>query len=373
MKKKMIFLLLVFLLFICGCSKDKIVQTENQEIGEEGKQDSVTEFQKAIFSEMNSSAKENGLGGTKVYINGLSKEKIEIDSGYGFILEDEEKNEWVILSEDNIYLEEKIIGNYVKIYGEYIGFSNVLNMPAINIDINGGKIELEEKPESEEIENISEKEIVFRDIPWGTNYETVEQTYGEMNWVTIYGEEFVTPSVDAVLLDNDYAGIDFENKDINIIASALNEETEVAGYTTSDIDLYFSYNVENGKILRTENGSSLYGAKYTIEPSDLESATADLIEKLSSLYGEPYKNSTDSDMFGNIMEYTYWKGANNTELVLKSQDSSSDESGIYSDKITISYAWRNGDNLLQEASDTIATEKGSDESSVYGNESVDGL
>lgn len=278
MKKKMIFLLFILLLFIFGCSKDEIGQTEQQIFEEESEKDPV----------------EN-------------------------------------------------------------------------------KIETKEEPKSEEVEIISEKEIVFRDIPWGTNYETVEQTYGEMNWLAIYGEDFVAPSVDSVLLDNDYAGIDFENKDINIVASALNGEAEVAGYTTTNIDLYFSYNVEDGKILKTEADTSLYGAKYTIEPSDLESATADLIEKLSSLYEEPYKNSTDSDMFGNIMEYTYWKGANNTELVLKSQDASDDESGMYNDKITISYAWRNGDNLLQEASDAIATEKGSDESSIYGNQSVDGL
>lgn len=219
----------------------------------------------------------------------------------------------------------------------------------------------------------SEKEILFCDIPWGTSYTTVNQLHGEWNLMPIAGEGFISPSVDAVLLDDTLKGIDFEYNNINIIGNALNPETNVAGYQTSDIKLYFAYNVIDGVLSKTEESSSLYGAHYKINPVDLQSATNDLISKITSLYGEPASNTNDLDMWGNYTTYVYWYGANDTELVLKSTDTSKDTTDLYEDEITISYAWRKGDELMQSASDVEKAFASNEESNVYGNDFTDGL
>ena len=226
---------------------------------------------------------------------------------------------------------------------------------------------------NENVSQTPDTEIVFRDIPWGTNFSEINQTYGSLSWLPIKGENFISPSVDAVLLDDDLKGIDFEYNDINIIASAMNQEWEVAGYHPTEIKMYFAYTPVDGILTKTDENSALYGAQYIIEPTSLEDATNDLKSKISSLYGEPSKETTDSDIYGNRSTLLHWYGANDTELVLKSTDTSDDATGIYTDTIAISYAWRKGDELMQTASDTLAAEAAADESGIYGNSSVDGL
>lgn len=47
---------------------------------------------------------------------------------------------------------------------------------------------------------------------------------------------------------------------------------------------------------------------------------------------------------------------NDSILVLRSQDTSNDTTDLFSDEITISYAWMKGDELLQNASDCLKQE-----------------
>lgn len=218
----------------------------------------------------------------------------------------------------------------------------------------------------------TDKEILFREIPWGTSYADVDALHPEFGLWNLSGDMYVSPSVDAVLVDNHYAGIDFEYGDINIVGNVMNGEIEVAGYTTSEMELYFAYVAQDGVLSKTEENSSLYGAKYKFEAMDLASMSTDLISKLSSLYGEPEKDTEDLDYSGNKYTYTYWYGANDTELVLKTQDAEEDNE-LYSDEVVISYAWRKGDEILQTASDTLKAEAQGVEAGVYGNGDTNGL
>lgn len=230
--------------------------------------------------------------------------------------------------------------------------------------------------EEEENQNTEDKsaqtEITFRDIPWGTSYTEVNDTHGDWQLMPLTGDVFFAPSVEAVLTDDNYAGIDFEYGDINITASALQNEIDVAGYTITDLELYFAYVPVDGVLTKNESDSSLYGARYTFEPINLQDMKTDLIEKLSSLYGTPAKETEDSDWLGNKSTFTYWYGANDTELVLKATEAD-DDSTLYTDEIAISYAWRKGDELLQTASDILKSEATGMESDVYGNENTNGL
>lgn len=215
--------------------------------------------------------------------------------------------------------------------------------------------ETAEKEEYEQKEVIA-KEILFNDIPWGTSFTEVEEKLGTWDLWNISGEGYKTYSADDILL-GDYNGIDFEYSGINIISNAFNGEQEVAGYTTEDITLYFAYLPIDGYLTYEEKDTALYGAQYVFKPVDLQATYDDLTLKLTNIYGEPSKTTNGSDIWGNQYTYTYWHGANNTELVIKGLNSENDTTDLYDDEICLSYVWRVGDELLQNASDAVRQER----------------
>lgn len=219
---------------------------------------------------------------------------------------------------------------------------------------------------------VSDKEILFKDISWGTSYTEVNRVLPELDMWAMNGEAFRTFSTDEIVL-GDYQGIDFEYNDINIVGNCYNGEIEVAGYTTSGVNLYFVYIPVDGVLTKTENDSAFYGAQYVFMPQNLDEMSNDLVEKLSSVYGEPSERIKDKDMWDNEYEYVYWYGQNNTELVMRIVDSTNDTTGVYDNEIVLSYVWRDGDKLLQQASDILKQEAIQDEEEVYGNDSVEGL
>lgn len=215
-------------------------------------------------------------------------------------------------------------------------------------------------------------EILFCGIPWGTNFVDVKDELDEYGLWGLSGEGYKTMSVDDIVL-GDYQGINFEYGDINIIGNCHHSEIEVAGYKTKDIQLFFAYIPVDGILTKEEQDSALYGARYEFETQNLKEMYADLSQKLSSLYGEAGKTTTDSDLWGNSYKYTYWFGLNDTMVVLKYLDSENDLTGAYSDTIYISYVWNKGDELLQQASDILKQEAIENEKSVYGDSNTNGL
>ena len=244
--------------------------------------------------------------------------------------------------------------------GDYVNYED--DIESINSNIQENKKE----------KKIIDEEIIFKDLSWGTSYTEVDRVLPELNMWAMNGEAFRTFSTDEIVL-GDYQGIDFEYNDINIVGNCSNGEVEVAGYTTSEINLYFAYVPVDGILTKTEDDSAFYGAQYIFLPKNLEAMSTDLIEKLSSVYGEPCERINDKDMWNNEYEYVYWYGQNNTELVMKIVDTTNDTTDLYDDEIVLSYVWRDGDKLLQQASDIIKQEEIDKEEQVYGNDSVEGL
>lgn len=218
-----------------------------------------------------------------------------------------------------------------------------------------------------------DKEITFMDIPWGTTFKIVDEIHGELDLWGISGEGYKTFSVDDIAL-GEYKGIDFEYDDINVIGHCRNNEIEVAGYVTSDVNMYFLYTInENNFLNQEESDSILYGAQYIFEAKNLESMTTDLKQKITSVYGEPQKTTTDTDWMKNVSTYTYWYGQNDTLLVMKSFNTENGTSDLYEDEITLSYVWLKGDYYLQTASDWLKQKAIQEEESNYGNKNTDGL
>ena len=221
----------------------------------------------------------------------------------------------------------------------------------------------------------TDKEITFRDIPWGTSYAEVQQILNEFDWYDMSFDIMRHYPVEEVITDDyDYYSYDFKNGGINMTAQPFtNKETSVAGYTTSDIELFFAYTPVDGILTKEDSASALYGARYEFEPQNLSEMMSDLKGKLSSLYGEPDDQKEDTDFWGNKTTIIYWKGHNDTVVALRGMDSSGDTSNLYDDELWIVYAWEKGDDLLSAADKAVSSVNSAIEASSYGNDDTGGL
>ncbi len=266
---------------------------------------------------------------------------------------------WVTVPTEADYALPKIDEN-VRFYGQYVEFNEETKTVGLN-----GYPEYKNVPDGNE----NKEEILFRNIPWGTDYDDVVSQIPEVTFYPFTGEIYKTYSVDQIITGD---GLRFECKDININGSAISGSLSVAGYQTTDVDLYFAYVPVNGALTKEKEDSAFYGASYEFTPEDTKGMASDLKEKLTSIYGEASKTTQEKDLWGGIVKYTYWYGANDTLLVLCVDDESA-SSWKSTEKIRIVYAWREGDKLLQEASDCLKREAVANEKSKFGNGNTNGL
>lgn len=290
----------------------------------------------------------------------IGNEAQEADKSGDFVaIKNQDGVVWVAVPTEADYALPKVDEN-VRFYGQYVEFNEETQTVGLN-----------SYPEYKNVPDGNEKkeEILFRNIPWGTDYDDVVSQIPEVAFYPFTGEIYKTYSVDQIITED---GLSFECKDINIRGSAIRGSLPVAGYQTTDVDLYFAYVPANGVLSKEKEDSAFYGASYEFTPEDTKGMASDLKGKLTSIYGEASKTTQEKDLWGGIIEYTYWNGANDTLLVMCVDDESA-SSWKSTEKIRIVYAWREGDKLLQEASDCLKREAVANEKSKFGNGNTDGL
>lgn len=156
MKKKqkkwiMVALALAACLAVAGCGGQ-----ENDAFSEEGENDSPDEtISQELFIEgfenasiqygmFNSPAEENGLGGTPICIEGEVEEKVTTKNVLGFKLNQGEGKYWLVSVTDRPKKDKKIVDDitqkYVRVFGEYGGYSERYKMPVLHLETEGGKI-----------------------------------------------------------------------------------------------------------------------------------------------------------------------------------------------------------------------------------------
>lgn len=155
MKKMQMILLIIFMpITLCSCGNsgvskeeyDKVVTERDSykaQIEESNAVESSTAeieyidgFEKADFNKFNAYASENKLDGTPIYIDGEVTEKISLSDGtIGFVLQQNDGNKWCVVvgmkpifSENNI---DVLVEKKVRVFGVYIGFSDLYEMPGI--------------------------------------------------------------------------------------------------------------------------------------------------------------------------------------------------------------------------------------------------
>lgn len=132
MKKIALFLVLILVLSSAGCgSSENIAKSISTPANIDG-------FQRANFDKFNSPASENGLGGTKIYIDGIL-EDVDIikDTNILYGVLNDSVGKWNV----NISLEGKkfiktaelLEGVSVRIFGVYAGFSSKFDRPTVDL------------------------------------------------------------------------------------------------------------------------------------------------------------------------------------------------------------------------------------------------
>ena len=201
-----------------------------------------------------------------------------------------------------------------------------------------------------------DNEITFRDIPWGTSFDKIP-SYLSNN----IKEEANCDQIEDIILFGNRAFRIFENDGLGkkmISNYPDNEGIEVGEYKATSWSLYFAYIPKNDKLTYNNEDTQLYAAQYTISPMTYDGKWRDeeqkervinsYISKLTLLYGNPEKkgNIVYESFFKNKkpIDGLLWNGENNTVVVLSYYHDYSS-----SDLIHITYAWLEGDNLLQIA------------------------
>lgn len=213
-----------------------------------------------------------------------------------------------------------------------------------------------------------EDEILFRGIPWGSNYYYVEsQVVSEgFSLGSISGNLVRTYSISEILYGLS-ANDDTLKDNINLSAYGIGVLPLVAGYKPRGINYYFAFTPKDEILTREKKDTSLYGGSYKYKMEDPESAFQDISQKLIEIYGD-YDDSFERYIGDHIR---LWNGANNTLLVIRWEDRkgiSERDPNLY-----IHYVWKDGDALLRQANDTLGKMQLQLEEKMREAESTDGL
>lgn len=206
-----------------------------------------------------------------------------------------------------------------------------------------------------------EREILFRDIPWGSDSfsakESMEQSGITSNFVW---KNMNMPSVEHLFV------IDFYSSVPNAGNTAYFYDFEVAGHKVSQACMNFMYKVENGIVDR--NTDELYSAVYTLDVADHQTVYDSLKQKLTDLYGEGEESESSrkglilaGDYSGGykykILETT-WNGANDTFVTLRWTSNTNDAASVQQEcGIMIAYGKSDADKKLDALREAIDEEK----------------
>ncbi|MBQ3110086.1 MAG: zinc ribbon domain-containing protein [Clostridia bacterium] len=101
------------------------------------------EYELADFNKFNSPASENGLGGSKIYLEGKITAIENLSGAIYARFEDIKQNNWLIILPDtspNASLAHEFLNQNVRVFSTYEGFSTVEQLPAVSISADNDHI-----------------------------------------------------------------------------------------------------------------------------------------------------------------------------------------------------------------------------------------
>ena len=177
----------------------------------------------------------------------------------------------------------------------------------------------------------SEKEILFRGIPWFTPINEAAEMLGLDG--KLYEDEKLYS------WGPDYLKVSAQNAGFKYSVSGIGNTFFVAGYSVSEVYLYALYGHTEDTINRNADASKLDKASYFFDiDGDGTDVYDDLFAKLCRLYGSPSEVLEEADE-----EYAVWHGSNESSVILE-------KSRLYSykDSVSLSYGRTDSDSLIAD-------------------------
>ena len=202
---------------------------------------------------------------------------------------------------------------------------------------------------------LEQNEILFREIPWGTDPNEANKLMGG----------------DLLLSENYYikdwaCAYDVFSPGVCQGGHALiGSVDEVAGYPVFMTTLYFMYPPE-AEIDRSIERSEFYLANYQLDVIDVDAAYDDLKNKLNVLYGVGQEEintvthsqwsvagSSYSGRYDTLERCTTWLGGNNTQVVLMCSSLADDVDVLSGNFLLLTYGKTDIDQRLEFLSNAI--------------------
>ena len=203
----------------------------------------------------------------------------------------------------------------------------------------------------------AQKEILFRDVPWGSDMDTTESLLGNFEFNRSDYQSSAGKASYYISGEYEFS----RNQGTCTQESVYARDLKVAGYDVTSIYLQYIYKFPEAIANYDNCSTALYTGTYRFECVDYELAGNDLKDKLSGLYGEPVNVIKDGDK-----TLYSWEGANNTACAM------SVTLGSYPG-IELTYLTKDGDEWIDAADEAIDNSFKAQESEIYGNGDNSGL
>ena len=186
----------------------------------------------------------------------------------------------------------------------------------------------------------TQSEILFRDIPWFvsiTDAKLMLHDKCDLPEGRLRGDETMYS------WGPDYTAVSAPNGGFKYSLDGLGNNLFVGGHSVSEIYLYALYGYSEDEIFRDDTSSRFYQATYYFDDAD-EDTYSDLLEKLSSLYGDPVETFKRDD---GEETYAIWHGANNTGVILTFNT-------YFWSTLSLTYGQTNTDSLIEDLNAAFA-------------------
>ena len=209
----------------------------------------------------------------------------------------------------------------------------------------------------------SDKEILFRSIPWNSSFKTVsnsQDAYG-IKIIQLGINHFKSKLIGEIVNEGTYNySHSFSKQEDNnaIVCRKVSLKEQVAGYDASSL-LYFSYSIKDNTIVSdADNAVFFMGAyEFDIQKTNIDDFEKDMLNKLTLLYGNVDKTKTlYQDLDGKnyekppktlsdsseIRSWT-WRGNNDTVLIMEIH-----KSNLLGNSAYMLYAWQGIDDTFRQ-------------------------
>lgn len=241
----------------------------------------------------------------------------------------------------------------------------------------------------------SAEEILFRDIPWGSNVQTVLDKLGwdealiELNQVrSLQGKSPVADDPSEYYLNNnEVSEIEYPSKGESISHENCGFKYSnfyyregsmiVAEHSIASIDLEFLYGMEGGKVSTDSSYGEFVKATYSFMGDDIK-IYEDVLDKLIWMYGEPVEFVETIDDYSSFKAKeidVLWEGENDTVVCLHLYAHGEYVKEVYDYAYSMKYLYLEygKSDIAQRISVIDETMRNAERNEKYNDENTDGL